>query len=185
MTEGLRVRSDVLNALGVEARFDERRHVLALNPPAEWPITLSVAELPGAPYRDFGRLVRPDRPATVRLPLLDSFRFVIAGPGGMALALGAVEQGELWLQPVYPWPAPPLAEWIEAVMDEEMRALATGRLHADRWVETTVAGVLARLQASGAKVDAPARLAALRAGRDASQGLEPRLWMRSFSTGAA
>jgi hypothetical protein len=181
VTERLRVRSDVLEALGVDARFDERRHLLALKPPAEWPMTLSLAERPGAADRDLRKVARMDRAATVRLPLLDTFRFVIVGPGGMPLALGAIEQGELRLQPVYPWPAPPLDDWIEAVMDDQVKVLAAGRLQADRWVETTVAGVLARLQTSGTASDARARLAAMRDGRDTSPALKPRLWMRSFS----
>jgi hypothetical protein len=205
----------VLDVIGVEGRYDDRRQALALTqggdvPPREpeerrvrfeesrareasapptLPLELPAALLrlgerlgrPRAPDRQSWKVIQPDRGATVRLSLLDTFRFVIAAPGGLPLALGVIEQGQLWLQPVFPWPAPPLGEWIEAVMDEELKALASERLQADRWVSTTVAGMLARLQTPGTDTEARTRLAALQAGRDPSPALKPRLWVRSFS----
>jgi hypothetical protein len=199
---GLRVRSDVLEAIGVEARYDDGRQVIALSqyeetdqegaalPPwkASGPMPPPAAPLRahsrmGAldiPDRERWQVVQPDRGATVRLSLLDTFRFVIAAPGGLPLALGAIERGELRLQPVYPWPAPPLDEWVETVMDEDLKAFASRR-QADRWIATTIAGMLARLQTAGTEAEARTRLAALRAGRDSSPGLKPRLWVRAFS----
>jgi hypothetical protein len=181
LLQRLRVRSDVLDVLGVEGLYDDRRHVLGLKHEQFDPLTpLSIVRVPGPSGSGIQGVVEPDSAATVRLPLLDTFRFVIASPGGLFLALGAIEHGELRLQPVYPWPAPPLDEWIEAVMDEELKALASKRLHADRWVATTVAGMLARLQSAGTESEARTRLAALRAGRDPGPVLKPRLWVRAF-----
>lgn len=179
--EGLRVRSDVLEALGIDARFDDRLHVLALTSPADWPMTLSRVEHPDGPDTSLQTIAPGGRSAFVRLPLLETFRFVIAGTEGSTLVLGSVDRGALQLQPVYPWPAPPLSEWIGAVVDEGLKALATDRLSADRWIQTTLAGVLARLQSSGPEVDPRARLAAIRDGRDTSPALKPRAWARSLS----
>jgi hypothetical protein len=172
------VRSDVLARVGVNAAFDERRFEVLLSADADLEFQLERVDPVAAGLRDAS--TRAAR-TPVRLSLLGSFRFVIATPEGSALALVAIDEREVRLQNVYPWPAPPARQWLEAIRDDLLRDLVTKRVAGDRWDQTTMAGVLARLQAEPTGDLARARLAALRAGGDAAPSLAPRLWMRAFS----
>ena len=124
------------------------------------------------------------QPRTDELNLLLSAtsRHMIATPDNAPLALVAIDGQTLEVQPIYPWPAPPVWSWLQDSDDEGLIALASERLPGDRWVALTVAGMLARLYMPATREQSRARLAALRSGVWATPATAGRVWIRSLNT---
>lgn len=133
-----------------------------------------------------------DVPVTrVRLPLRQTFRFVIAAPDRSALALVQHRREDLRVQPVYPWADPPIDAWDQAD-DTTLNAMTQKRaMQADRWERTLVAGMVARL-VEPPPGTARARLQGLMSGTDSGAQSAtggpavpagPRSWFRQLSAG--
>lgn len=167
--ETLAVRSDVLHAIGLSARFDPVQRRLELAAPVDLGFTISPA-VPGASV---------NLADAVSLPVAASFQTGIESTDGGLLALCHLDQGVVRFQIAYAWPAPPLAAWFGSVDDAEMKTFADGRRDAaTRWVETVLAGRLARLLRAGS---ARQRLEAMRAAEGGDAASRARTWLRQLT----
>jgi hypothetical protein len=116
----LHVRSDALDAAGIEAGFDEDARALVLTAPTELAFGLASPGERGAAGQTGGTRfhVPADRPSSFGL-------WSAAGP----LAIGSVDARAIELRVVHAWPAPPLpAEVVIANWSRWHATMAAGRV---------------------------------------------------------
>lgn len=181
----LRVRSHVLDQVGVAATLDEQapEPAIRLHGPQDVPFDIVPLAPQASPETRSGPAdaASPPPHPDVRLPLRESFRFVIAGPGGVPVAIGAVMAHTVEVQIVYAWPAPPLDHWVRQAGDGDMRRLLEETRPADRWRQTVAAGILARLEEPASAAEARTRVADMLAGRSPARRDTPRVWLRALA----